>query len=85
MVTGFLVLWGDVPVVAEGVDLGAEVVYGCGLLLLEVGGVFACGLEQVFGAIQLLHKAARSVVAFERGEVFAGPGLISGRCLFLLL
>jgi hypothetical protein len=74
-----------VPVVAEGVDLLAEVFYGGGSLLLKIGRVFAGGLEKVFGVIELIDEAAGGVIAFERGEVFAATRFIGCGGLFLLL
>ena len=42
----------DVPVKAERGDECVQLVDGIGLLLFEVGGVFALGLEAVFSLIQ---------------------------------
>ena len=57
------VLWSDVPVVVEGVDLRTEILNGRGLLLIEVGGVLARRLQQVFGVVELVDKTASRIVS----------------------
>jgi hypothetical protein len=74
-----------VPVVIEGIDLVAEVFYGCVSLLLKIGGVFARGLEQVFGVVEFVDEAASCFIAFESREVVAAASLIGSGGLFLLL
>ena len=49
------------------------------LLLLQAGGLLARGLQLVFGAVQLFHKALGGVVALEGGQVFALARLVGGR------
>ena len=65
-----------VPVVAEGIDLLAEIFYGNGPLLLKICGVFAGGLEKVFGVVELIDEAAGGIVTFEGGEVFAATRFV---------
>src|ERR1035437_9922863 len=54
-------------------------------ILLHRRALFARGLNVVFGAIQLVYKAFRSGVAFERGEVVAVAGFVGGQRFLLLL
>ena len=48
------------------------------LLLFQVRGLLARGLQQVFRAVQLVHKALGGIVALERGQVFAVASLVGG-------
>ena len=47
--------------------------------------MFARGLKQVFGMVQFVDKAARGLIAFEGGEVFAATSFVGCGGLFLLL
>ena len=63
------------PVEGEGFEGDLELVCGGFELGGEVGGVFAVGVEGVFGAVEGVNEAAGGVVALEGGEVVAGRGI----------